>query len=205
MSGYAPAANRPASTPGRIRRRVVICFLAALIALFQGNWLPSGDIFGQHDRPSSGVMVNGMRFNPECRGRGPSTVIVVGSPVVATVIDAAAQADIARSVNICTLNVVEGAARHETPGITDILTAVLAEGHLTGPYVLIANASASTVSGWVAGALAAQFVGFVLIDPPNQPAVFEVGATGEQRPLPTGDRDDMVLAILSLFWPPDES
>ncbi len=205
MAGFAPTANRPAPAPGRVRRRALICLLAAVIALFQRSWLPSGDIIGHHEPLASGVMVNGMRFNPECRGRGPSTIIMVGSPVVATVIDAAAQAEIARSVNICTLNVVEGDARHETFGIADVLAAMLAEGHLPGPYVLIANASASTVSGWVAGAPAAQFVGFVLIDPPGQPASFEVSATGEQRPLPTGDRNSMVLAILSLFWPPDEA
>lgn len=188
-----------------VRQRAIICSLAALLALLDWGWASPTSLRGTTEPMVTGVSMNGTRVDLACRGRGPATIVLVGEPLVRPVIDDAVQAQLARSVQLCTLTVREGAANYSSPPLADVLRGLLIGGKVPGPYAFVSHASESTVSVWVTGPLAAETAGFVLVDPSSSPTSHLVIATdGEQWPLPTNDTEATALAILKLFWPADE-
>lgn len=190
---------------GSVRRRAGICLLAALLALVNWEWLNSISPLRTTEPIVTGVTINGTRINLECEGRESPTVVVIGAPLVTTLISQAVQEELTRFVRLCTLTVQETATRQPVPGLADVLRGLLIEGKVPGPFAFIAFASESTVSAWVTGPLAPQTAGFVLIDHSPEANSLAITMDGEQWPVPTGETNGTVLAILKLFWPRDEA
>jgi len=201
-----PAASRQVARPrSEVRRRVFICLFAALLALFHWAWLPNIDLHPDSWTYAIGANSNGVQIDLRCHGRGTSTVILVTSPLTQAAVDDDVQAALARYERFCTVSFVQVASTYAPVDLMEVLSAALSGAIPPPPFVIIASqVSAASLRSRLGESFMQRVAGFVLVDPPSQPTRLVVSMNGEQRPLPVGDRDAMVLAILSLFWPPDD-
>lgn len=189
-----------------VRQRAILCMLAALLGLFEWEWLPSISFDSSSHTITTGVTINGTGGALSCRGQGGATVIMVGAPLVSGVIDDAVQAKLKRSVRLCSLIVTSSDSRGLNVPFSNLLHALLIGGKVPGPYAIITHAAESTVRTWMIGGLVSQTAGFVLVDASlNGSSTVVLAANGDQWPLPMGDADTTALSILQLFWPPEEA
>jgi hypothetical protein len=201
---WTTAAHAIRPPPRRpVRRRAGVCLLAALIALMNWGWTSTISPFRTIHPAGSGITINGTRIDLSCHGRDSPTVVVIGEPLSQPLLSPAVREELTHFVRLCILTVQETATRRPAPNFADVLRGLLIGGHVPGPYAFIAYGSDESVSTWVSGPLAAQTAGYVLIGRSPEASSIAVRSTGEWWPIPTGDRDDTVLAMLMLFWPSD--
>jgi len=187
-----------------VRPRTLICLLAALLALVRIDVTPNFGAAGQNSDYSTVVAINGTRINLTCQGSGPGTIAIVDTAAVASVIDDSVRSQLARSVRLCTIEVLEATAR-TSDDLIRLLPVTLFGQKLSAPYVIISLASISTA--FDEGdqlPFHERIGGFVLIDSGPPATGLAARTDGTNWPLPAGDEDRIALAILSLFWPPDE-
>jgi hypothetical protein len=186
-------------------QRVIISLLAAVLALIHVNLMPDAASSAARGDYSTATAVGGTRILLACHGHGPVTVAIISPTAVELVIDDAVQAQLARSVRLCsvTANVATASA---APDLTRLLPALLYEAHARAPYVIVSTASVSALFNRPEARIPFidRVAGWVLVDPAPAPAGLCVSADERIWPLPAGDRDKTALAILSLFWPPEE-
>jgi hypothetical protein len=207
MFGFAGTFEPSIAFLGGVRQRILICLLATVIALTDTTWPTWPQISapnGKHGEYSTVVAVGGTRVSLSCRGAGPATVILAGVSGVPLVIDAPARAQLARSVRLCTVSLV-GAVFTSLPNLTEQFPKTLTGLSVPAPYVIICDPSLSPAFNQAPGPPADLVVGMVVIDvSPPPPTGLVMRPDGSAWLLPMDDTDETVLAILSLFWPPDE-
>jgi hypothetical protein len=208
MARFAGASEPSGPFFGRIRQRVLISLLAALLALAQvegHDWRRPPAPTGMYGRYSTEVSIDGTRYALACAGQGVSTVVIVGETALAPVMTDMVQAQLARFVRLCSITAVEGVPRTKLNLAVDRPTALNRE-QIPAPYVIIAQRPASTTFGQATGPAAALVTGMVFITlSPSPPTGLALTADGGRRPLPLDDPVDTMLAILALFWPSDEA
>lgn len=188
-----------------VRQRAAIGALAALLALMNGSWIPAISLRGGSGTSSTMMRIQGTRFDLECHGAGAATVLIYSQQSIAGVINNDVKAALARSVRLCTLTVTESSVRIEAPPIAKIMTTMLASSGEPTPWAIVTHGSRSSAFDPAPGKLSGLVAGVVLVHPsPSAPTGLVVATDGTNWPLPVGDSSELVLAILKLFWPPEE-
>ena len=206
MVGFAGTTERTVFFPGEVRMRILVCLLAAVLAMFPIGWNSFIVLTKGHgDDYSTLIAIGGTRVVLECQGNGPATIAIVGESSIEGVIDDAVRTRLARSVRLCTVTMAEAVSR-SSQDLVSLLPVTLYGQKLPEPFVIISLASISTAFDDANDRpFNERLAGFILINPSPAPATgLVVRADGINWPLPTDDTGKTALAILSLFWPPDE-
>lgn len=207
MVGYAGTFQPTTPFPGSVRRRALICLLAATLALVNIDVIQHAAPSGARGNYSTIIAVGGTRIRLACEGYGPATVAIIDPSGLRTAINDAVQAQLARSVRLCTIELAEAASR-STPNLPRLLPATLYAERVPAPFVIVTYASALPAFSQAHGStpFIELVAGWVLITPlPMPPTGVVIRADGATWSLPIGDGDETALSIMSLFWPPEEA
>jgi hypothetical protein len=205
MVGYAGTGAPPIPILNGTRQRIIISLLAAVLALVDFNVSLNTTPSAAHGNYSTIVGVGGTRVLLACHGNGPVTVAIISPLSIEPAIDDPVQARLTRSVRLCTVT-VNDATSSATSDLTGLLPAMLYAQRAPAPYVIISATSDSALFNGLTAHIpfSERVAGWVFVDTAPAPAGIGIRADGATWSLPIGDRDQTALAILSLFWPPDE-
>ena len=206
MVGYGGTGAPPIAMLNGTRQRIIIGLLAAVLALVHIDLTPIAAPSASRGDYSTVVGVGGTGIILACHGFGPATVAIISPAAMEPAIDHAVRAQLGRSVRLCTITPGDATA-HPAPDLSRLLPAALYAERALAPYVIVS--AASELPRFSQAVTPVPFMdlvaGWVFINPELPPTGVSIRADGSAWSLTIGDRDTTALAILALFWPPDEA